>query len=90
MIENTIRERLPEGFQRAEYLYEHGMLDMVVHRHTLRNTLIRVTELLAGRPPSGEVISLPQPDLEIPLPMNSMDPLDIEKRAETDEPGGAS
>ncbi|MDA1098959.1 MAG: acetyl-CoA carboxylase, carboxyltransferase subunit beta [Proteobacteria bacterium] len=66
VIENTIRERLPEGFQRAEYLLEHGMLDMVVHRHAMRETLIRVVELLGNRPPSAEVISLPQPDLEIP------------------------
>ena len=36
MIEQTIREKLPEGFQRAEYLKEHGMVDMVVHRHELR------------------------------------------------------
>ena len=32
VIEQTIREKLPEGFQRAEYLLEHGMIDMVVHR----------------------------------------------------------
>ena len=35
VIEQTIREKLPEGFQRAEYLLEHGMVDMVVHRHEL-------------------------------------------------------
>jgi len=39
VIENTIREKLPEGFQRAEYLLEHGMIDMVVHRKNLRATL---------------------------------------------------
>lgn len=39
VIENTIREKLPEGFQRAEYLLEHGMLDMVVHRKDLRGML---------------------------------------------------
>lgn len=39
VIEQTIREKLPEGFQRSEYLLEHGMLDMVVHRHRLRRTL---------------------------------------------------
>lgn len=39
VIESTIREKLPEGFQRAEYLLEHGMLDMVVARHDLRATL---------------------------------------------------
>ena len=32
VIQETIREQLPEGFQRAEYLHEHGMVDMVVHR----------------------------------------------------------
>jgi acetyl-CoA carboxylase carboxyl transferase subunit beta len=46
VIEDTIRERLPEGFQRAEYLLEHGMLDMVVARKELRETLIRVITLL--------------------------------------------
>lgn len=39
VIENTIREKLPEGFQRAEYLLDHGMLDMVVERKDLRETL---------------------------------------------------
>jgi acetyl-CoA carboxylase carboxyl transferase subunit beta len=51
VIEQTIREKLPEGFQRAEYLREHGMVDMVVHRHDLRATLSRLVHLLAGRPP---------------------------------------
>jgi acetyl-CoA carboxylase carboxyl transferase subunit beta len=49
VIGDTIREQLPPGFQRAEYLYEHGMLDMVVHRHQLRATLIRVIDLLVNR-----------------------------------------
>ena len=39
VIEQTIREKLPEGFQRAEFLLEHGMIDMVVHRHELRDAL---------------------------------------------------
>ena len=42
VIENTIREKLPEGFQTAEYLLEHGMVDMVVHRKELRETLAQV------------------------------------------------
>jgi acetyl-CoA carboxylase carboxyl transferase subunit beta len=46
VIEQTIREKLPEGFQRAEYLLEHGMVDMVVHRFELRTTLARVLSLL--------------------------------------------
>jgi acetyl-CoA carboxylase carboxyl transferase subunit beta len=49
VIANTIRERLPEGFQRAEYLLEHGMIDMVVHRHELRPTLSRVLHLMLRR-----------------------------------------
>jgi acetyl-CoA carboxylase carboxyl transferase subunit beta len=48
VIEDTIREQLPEGFQRAEYLLEHGMVDMVVHRSDLRETLTRVISLLRG------------------------------------------
>jgi acetyl-CoA carboxylase carboxyl transferase subunit beta len=50
VIEQTIRERLPEGFQRAEYLLEHGMIDMIVHRHQLKETLSRVVRLLMKRP----------------------------------------
>ncbi len=49
VIEQTIRETLPEGFQRSEYLLEHGMLDMVVHRHQLKETLARLLGLLAER-----------------------------------------
>lgn len=46
VIEQTVREKLPEGFQRAEYLLEHGILDMVVKRAELRATLKRVLSLL--------------------------------------------
>ena len=46
VIEQTIRESLPEGFQRSEYLLEHGIVDMVVDRHALRPTLIRLLDLL--------------------------------------------
>jgi acetyl-CoA carboxylase carboxyl transferase subunit beta len=42
VIEQTIREKLPDGFQRAEYLLEHGMVDMVVHRHQLRRRIARL------------------------------------------------
>jgi acetyl-CoA carboxylase carboxyl transferase subunit beta len=47
VIESTIREKLPEGFQRAEYLLAHGMVDMVVHRKDLRETLARLIGYLA-------------------------------------------
>ena len=46
MIEQTIREKLPEGFQRAEYLLAHGMVDQVVHRFQMRATLSRLLDLL--------------------------------------------
>ncbi|HEX6978097.1 MAG TPA: acetyl-CoA carboxylase, carboxyltransferase subunit beta [Alphaproteobacteria bacterium] len=60
VIEETIREKLPPGFQRAEYLLEHGMVDMVVHRHQLRETLARLIRLLMARGPVAEVLPLPQ------------------------------
>ncbi len=50
VIEQTIRERLPEGFQRAEYLEAHGMIDMVVPRHDMRATLARICALLTRTP----------------------------------------
>ena len=46
VIENTIREKLPEGFQRAEYLLDHGMIDMVVHRKDLRSRLALLLDYL--------------------------------------------
>ena len=49
VIEQTIREKLPEGFQRAEYLLDHGMLDMVVPRSRLRATLAQVLGYLTPR-----------------------------------------
>jgi acetyl-CoA carboxylase carboxyl transferase subunit beta len=49
VIQQTIREQLPEGFQRAEYLLAHGMIDMVVHRHKLRETLSRICQLMMVR-----------------------------------------
>ncbi len=55
VIEQTIREKLPDGFQRAEYLKEHGMVDMVVHRHDLRATLARLCRLLTKSPAVAEV-----------------------------------
>jgi len=64
VIEQTIREKLPDGFQRAEYLKEHGMVDMVVHRHELRPTLARLCRLLTktheareSLPPSAEPLA---------------------------------
>ncbi len=51
VIEQTIREKLPEGFQRAEYLYDHGMIDRVVPRKKIRDELIVLLRLLVNAPP---------------------------------------
>jgi acetyl-CoA carboxylase carboxyl transferase subunit beta len=51
VIEQTVREKLPEGFQRAEYLFDHGIIDMVVKRAELTNTLSRLIALLTANRP---------------------------------------
>jgi acetyl-CoA carboxylase carboxyl transferase subunit beta len=56
VIESTIRETLPPGFQRAEYLLEHGMVDIVVERKDLRDTLIRVLRMLRKEPSAGTML----------------------------------
>ena len=61
VIEETIKEKLPEGFQRAEHLLEHGMVDMVVHRRELRETIVRVISLLTNREPPAPAAALPKP-----------------------------
>jgi acetyl-CoA carboxylase carboxyl transferase subunit beta len=55
VIQNTIGEQLPEGFQRAEFLRDHGMVDMVVHRHELKETLARTLRLLLNRNTDAEL-----------------------------------
>jgi acetyl-CoA carboxylase carboxyl transferase subunit beta len=52
VIEQTIREKLPEGFQRSEYLKDHGMVDMVVHRHEMKATITRIARILMKAPQS--------------------------------------
>jgi acetyl-CoA carboxylase carboxyl transferase subunit beta len=51
VIEQTIREKVTDGQQRAEYVKEHGMIDMIVHRHDLRPTIARLCRLLTRAPP---------------------------------------
>ncbi|MFZ5964478.1 acetyl-CoA carboxylase, carboxyltransferase subunit beta [Thalassococcus sp. BH17M4-6] len=62
VIEQTIREKLPEGFQRAEYLLEHGMLDRVTDRRAMKEELVSITRMLMDMPPpvAGD---LPAPDV---------------------------
>ncbi|MCB1367658.1 MAG: acetyl-CoA carboxylase carboxyltransferase subunit beta [Rhodobacteraceae bacterium] len=65
VIEQTIREKLPEGFQRAEYLLDHGMLDRVTHRKDLRDDLITITRMLMRQPPAVKG-DLPPPEATAP------------------------
>ncbi|MGJ8544056.1 MAG: acetyl-CoA carboxylase, carboxyltransferase subunit beta [Sulfitobacter sp.] len=67
VIEQTIRERLPEGFQRAEYLLDHGMLDRVTPRPQMREELITITRMLLGLPPAVRG-DLPAPEPVAPAP----------------------
>src|SRR5213079_14157 len=59
VIEQTIREKLPDGFQKSEYLRDHGMVDMVVHRHQLRPRLASLCRVLTRMPPAAPRSTLP-------------------------------
>jgi len=59
VIESTIREKLPEGFQKAEYLLDKGMIDMVVARKDLRDTIGRIISMLRNRSSAGDLVMLP-------------------------------
>jgi acetyl-CoA carboxylase carboxyl transferase subunit beta len=63
VIEQTIREKLPEGFQKSEYLRDHGMVDMVVHRHQLRAKLADLCRILTKTAPAPR-----RPALAVPTP----------------------
>jgi acetyl-CoA carboxylase carboxyl transferase subunit beta len=73
VIEQTIREKLPEGFQRAEYLREPGMVDMVIHRHELRATLSNLCRLLTKAPAAAlpDASAAPAPTENFPVPANA-------------------
>ncbi|MBZ8118408.1 acetyl-CoA carboxylase, carboxyltransferase subunit beta [Roseovarius sp. LXJ103] len=73
VIEQTIREKLPEGFQRAEYLLDHGMLDRVTPRALMREELITITRMLLDLPPAV-VGDLPPPTLEEMEPRTPEEP----------------
>jgi acetyl-CoA carboxylase carboxyl transferase subunit beta len=53
VIEQTIRQKLPDGFQRSEYLLEHGMVDMIVPRREMKQRLAQVLGVFTGQTPSG-------------------------------------
>lgn len=71
VIEQTIREKLPKGFQRSEYLYEHGMVDMVVHRHNLRQTIGSIVGILTKAPVREELSENAPARLAAPVPVTS-------------------
>jgi acetyl-CoA carboxylase carboxyl transferase subunit beta len=62
VIEQTIREKLPEGFQRAEYLLDHGMLDRVVHRRAMKDELVTLVRMLMSLPPAIRGDLTPPPE----------------------------
>jgi acetyl-CoA carboxylase carboxyl transferase subunit beta len=66
VIEQTIREKLPDGFQKAEYLRDHGMVDMVVHRHELRPTLAALCRTLTKSAAAPAQATLPVPVAGVP------------------------
>jgi acetyl-CoA carboxylase carboxyl transferase subunit beta len=69
VIEQTIREKLPKGFQRSEYLYDHGMVDIVVHRHNLRPTIGQLVTIFTKSPAPAELAGIaPAPSVVAPKP----------------------
>ncbi|MBX9824196.1 MAG: acetyl-CoA carboxylase, carboxyltransferase subunit beta [Xanthobacteraceae bacterium] len=70
VIEQTIREKLPDGFQKSEYLRDHGMVDMVVHRHKLRATLADLCRVLTKteKAPPRAALPAPLPAADAPAP----------------------
>ncbi len=64
VIEQTIREKLPPGFQRAEYLKAHGMIDAVVHRRDLKETVTRLCRILMREKPEAEAVLPDEPALQ--------------------------
>jgi acetyl-CoA carboxylase carboxyl transferase subunit beta len=72
VIEQTVRETLPEGFQTAEFLLDHGIADMVCERKALRNTIIRITNLIMQPCPGGAIENLDD-RLDIPDQNNAAD-----------------
>jgi acetyl-CoA carboxylase carboxyl transferase subunit beta len=81
VIEQTIREKLPKGFQRSEYLYEHGMVDLVVHRHNLRETIGSLVGILTKAPAREELSETAPARLAAPITVSSGEDLVEEPEA---------
>jgi len=79
VIQQTIGEELPEGFQRAEYLLDHGMLDRVTHRKNMKEELVTIIRMLTKQTPAIKG-DLPAPTLEVEAPSEpETDPNPAEK-----------
>jgi acetyl-CoA carboxylase carboxyl transferase subunit beta len=50
VIEQTVRETLPEGFQRSEFLLEHGVIDIIIDRREMRDNILSLLDILTGKP----------------------------------------
>jgi acetyl-CoA carboxylase carboxyl transferase subunit beta len=59
VIEQTIRQQLPEGFQRSEFLLDRGFIDLIIDRRELKSTLARTLRLMTGRPPDEPAVPSP-------------------------------
>jgi acetyl-CoA carboxylase carboxyl transferase subunit beta len=70
VIEQTVREKLPEGFQRSEFLLEHGAIDMIIHRQELRPRLGNLLAQMMGLPTPQFVATPIEPIVVPPVPAN--------------------
>ncbi len=86
VIEETIRESLPDGFQTAEYLRDHGMVDMVVHRRHVPDTLGRLLGLFLAPDAPAQVIALPVEQGEVATEITAPEDSPTEEQAATPPP----
>ncbi|MCP4465663.1 MAG: acetyl-CoA carboxylase carboxyltransferase subunit beta, partial [Halieaceae bacterium] len=80
IIEQTIRQKLPKGFQRSEFLLEHGAIDMIIHRTEMRDTLARLLAKMTGAPLE---LPLVEPPAEPQEPQGAQEGADVPEPAES-------
>jgi acetyl-CoA carboxylase carboxyl transferase subunit beta len=74
VIEQTIRQKLPEGFQRSEFLVEHGMLDLVVDRRDMKAALARALRFMRAQAVPAPLVADAAPAPAIPVPVGVAGP----------------
>lgn len=82
VIEQTVREKLPEGFQRSEFLLEHGAIDMIIDRRDMRDRIHRILAILTGE----TVVSEALPEEQEPLVLDSSDVIETPEADERPQP----